>query len=88
MENRVLSTEIHFTEVLRTYLLYKVMHICINTMRKEAIGNENQNFKKRRYQELKGKGSMYFYMTDYFCNYETLRSFKNIKKPFIYLKLR
>lgn len=36
------------------------MHICINTMRKEAIGNENQNFKKRRYQELKGKGSMYF----------------------------
>lgn len=29
-------------------------------MRKEAIGNENQNFKKRRYQELKGKGSMYF----------------------------
>lgn len=59
MENRVLSTEIHFTEVFRTHLLYKVMHIFINTMRKEAIGNENQNFKKR-YQELKGKGSMYF----------------------------
>lgn len=37
MQNRVQSTKIHFTDVLRTHLFYKVMHNYMNRIKEKNL---------------------------------------------------